>query len=521
MMKRIFVLVVLSLIMLGLKAQSITTSYSYTWKYDTIYTNGQLGSQNFAYTGSVQTFNATPGTYILEVWGAQGGNATSCSGIGGLGGYSTGVLSLSTQATLYVYVGGTGKEVNGTNELSGGYNGGGGNYTAGGGATGGGGSDVRINGTTLYSRVICAGGGAGGAWQGSGGGYGGGTTGGTGVSWNGYAQGIGGSLSAGGTYTGTPTGGGQKQPITSGTFGQGGNGSGSSSGGSGGGGGWYGGGGGMISGGGGGSGYVYTSSTASYYPAGCLLNSSYYLTSAATYAGNTSFPSTTGSTETGHNGHGYARISYNTKVIDHIDSSISYTYVTTTITDAVCKNGIYNKYGFSVDGSTLSSGVHTYTHFTQTAGKDSTTILNLTIKPGATDFIEVEAPNSYTWAINGETYTQSGIYEYSTVTADGCDSTVILALTIYDPTDGIEENSNLPPIIITPNPAKDYIDVKVPSATPYNLAIYNIYGQVCLTKKLTDDETRISVSELPAGTYILRISEAENSFRIEKFVKTN
>ena len=80
-------------------------------------------------------------------------------------------------------------------------------------------------------------------------------------------------------------------------------------------GGWYGGAGSYPDGsadddrgGGGGSGYIYTESTASNYPSGCLLNSSYYLTSASTIAGNSSFPSTSGGSETGHSGNGYARI---------------------------------------------------------------------------------------------------------------------------------------------------------------------------------------------------------------------
>ena len=46
----------------------------------------------------------------------------------------------------------------------------------------------------------------------------------------------------------------------------------------------------------------------SNYPSGCLLNSTYYLTSASTYAGNTSFVGTGGSNETGHSGNGYVRI---------------------------------------------------------------------------------------------------------------------------------------------------------------------------------------------------------------------
>ena len=69
-----------------------------------------------------------------------------------------------------------------------------------------------------------------------------------------------------------------------------------------GGGGWYGGqgtypdgSGDDDGGGGGGSGYVYTSSTAKNYPNGCLVNSTHYLINAKTIAGNTSFPSPSGS----------------------------------------------------------------------------------------------------------------------------------------------------------------------------------------------------------------------------------
>ena len=92
--------------------------------------------------------------------------------------------------------------------------------------------------------------------------------------------------------------------------------------GSGGGGGWYGGG--SAAGiGGGGSGYMYTSSSASYYPSGCLLDSSYYLTNAQTIAGNTAFTSPTDTSETGHTGNGYIRITV-------IEASSGSTLVKTT-----------------------------------------------------------------------------------------------------------------------------------------------------------------------------------------------
>ena len=135
--------------------------------------------------------------------------------------------------------------------------------------------------------------------------YGGGTSGGT--TTQSFGSGGGG---------GTQTAGGAGGSNNAGTFGQGGQGLSASGGyGGAGGGGWYGGGGSYPDGsgdddrgGGGGSGYVYTSSTASNYPSGCLLNSSYYLTDGRTIAGNTAFTSPTGTSETGHTGNGYIRI---------------------------------------------------------------------------------------------------------------------------------------------------------------------------------------------------------------------
>lgn len=80
-----------------------------------------------------------------------------------------------------------------------------------------------------------------------------------------------------------------------------------------GGGGWYGGGGGRYSDSsmsyihysGGGSGWVNTSASAGNRPSGYT---GIELDSGTTYAGNTSFPSTGGGTETGHSGNGYAKI---------------------------------------------------------------------------------------------------------------------------------------------------------------------------------------------------------------------
>ena len=256
---------------------------------------------NFDYTGTVQTVTLPKGTYKLECWGAQGGYSSSNSGIevgmGGKGGYSAGTITLNQKTLIYIYTGGVGS-ISGNGKADGGFPNGGSSWassTSEGAGGGGGSSDIRIGTDSLYARVIVAGGGGGGGEDNETGGYGGGETGGT-------------------SGSGTPG----SQTAPSGYFGIGGH---TSFDGGGGGGGWYGaypaGGqttpatgssGSDTSGSPGGSGYVYTSATASNYPSGCLLNSSYYLSAAKTIAGNTSFTSPTGSSETGHSGNGYCRI---------------------------------------------------------------------------------------------------------------------------------------------------------------------------------------------------------------------
>ncbi len=284
----------------------------------------------YDYSSGVQTVPIeVSGYYYLQVWGAQGGSYNEEIAPGGNGGYSKGYIYLNAGDTLYINTGGKGGygTSNSSTATSGGGVNGGGSAGYRGGA-GGGATDIRINQNDLYSRVIVAGGGGGSFYQSSSiyalGGAGGGVTGVAGEHYNSsyaYYSGKGGTQTAGGS------GGTAEEKAyygNAGVFGIGGN-TGTRyqstsiySNGAGGGG-WYGGGAAghyngetnnRYAGGGGGSGYVYTESTASSYPNGCLLNDSYYLTNASTHAGNTAFESPTGGTETGHEGNGYAKVTY-------------------------------------------------------------------------------------------------------------------------------------------------------------------------------------------------------------------
>lgn len=143
---------------------------------------------DYSYTGTVQEVTLPPGRYKLQCWGAQGGNSGSYSGTGSKGGYSEGEITLTEVTTLYIFVGGKGGNGSSTSLVNGGWNGGGGSvghssYNSGNTygisypACGGGATDIalvtsgmsysggRTNRTSasLLSRLIVAGGGAGGS----------------------------------------------------------------------------------------------------------------------------------------------------------------------------------------------------------------------------------------------------------------------------------------------------------------------------------------------------------------------
>ena len=329
-----------------------------------------------------QTFSAQANTtYKIECWGSKGADTEEGSAApyvvrdryyGGNGGYSKGYISIGSNMTLYLYTGdATAYDASDDTYDNLTYNGG--SQSSSGpqwGAHGGGGTDVRLVGGEWYSfagrksRIIVAGGGAGGErrslWYGDGnGGYGGGLVGGTGEVVNhdrtkggtdwGYTLCSGGGQTSGGTsvykdfapsfsqpwFTGnnTAVSGAQgrfgratfgKTHTTTTVVGLGP-----------GGGGWYGGGSGFHAAGGGGSGFISgysgcvainqassTDETHMVHKSGTnceRYDNTYYFTgfsgcyhtdSMVLAAGNQTFPSPTGSltgsgTETGHNSTGY------------------------------------------------------------------------------------------------------------------------------------------------------------------------------------------------------------------------
>src|SRR5665213_972033 len=142
--------------------------------------SGGTGTQTYSYTGSTQTYTVPAGVTSINVtlYGGAGGNGSSN---GGLGGETTGTLSVTPGEILKLVVGGVGG-ASALQNTPGGYPDGGESLLGGSFATagGGGGSSQILNGSTPLA--IAGGGGGGGANGGGLGGAGGGTVGGTGVS---------------------------------------------------------------------------------------------------------------------------------------------------------------------------------------------------------------------------------------------------------------------------------------------------------------------------------------------------
>ena len=144
-------------------------NYNFPTTTDNCSVNSTSDSITFSFTGAPESFIVPAGVteIFIQSWGAQGQAITVDdyqNSVGGLGGYSEGILSVTPGETLEIYVGGTG--TNGVGGFNGGGTGGaalaGGGGSNGFGGSGGGSSDVRQGGSDLINRVIVAGGGGGG-----------------------------------------------------------------------------------------------------------------------------------------------------------------------------------------------------------------------------------------------------------------------------------------------------------------------------------------------------------------------
>lgn len=165
-----------------------------------------------------------------------------------------------------------------------------------------------------------------------------------------------------------------------------------------------------------------------------------------------------------------------------------------TIYDTVCQGAGYSNYGFTVSSQeTAEAGEIVRAYTISAVDCESEITLILTVVPHDTVQIEQTASESFEW--NGVTYDESGTYTQYFNNQDGCDSMVVLTLTIDggggsgpDPdTIAISEGDSL--MIYLPNaitPSNDdglndyfYFPEKyLPLITDFEITVYNRWGAV-------------------------------------------
>jgi hypothetical protein len=108
-----------------------------------------------------------------------------------------------------------------------------------------------------------------------------------------------------------------------------------------------------------------------------------------------------------------------------------------TTTTAVCDTFIW-----AVNGMTYTSSITAVEPLTSPEGCAYSHTLELTINSSSSSSSFVSECDDYFWDANGSTYPTSGVYTANLSTVDGCDSLVILDLTITDVTSTSTDNGD-------------------------------------------------------------------------------
>ena len=164
-----------------------------------------------------------------------------------------------------------------------------------------------------------------------------------------------------------------------------------------------------------------------------------------------------------------------------------------------------------INNVTYTSSTTDTLMFLTTAGCDSALILHLTVHPSYNTVDSVTTCGPFLWMLNGHTYTESSI-DYETVPSiHDCDSNVTLVLTIVDST-GINTAAQ-PAVLLYPNPTEGMLTL---SDMPASVEVFDLYGRCtasCLATRQLD------LSSLPAGVYTVRLTLADGTIHRQRVIK--
>ena len=180
------------------------------------------------------------------------------------------------------------------------------------------------------------------------------------------------------------------------------------------------------------------------------------------------------------------------------------------IVDMMCPGDlVYTENGFSLS----EPGIYQQRH-TVASGADSIVTLTLGVYEGETEFaIDATITKGESYEFGGEFLTETGIYKDTLVNQYGCDSVIVLTLTVEDtPIVGLE-NAELVELVLTPNPVQVGEELLINATFSAEelegmvVEVFNSVGQCVYTSQPV--VAPIAINGLPqAGVYMVNITTA-------------
>ena len=172
------------------------------------------------------------------------------------------------------------------------------------------------------------------------------------------------------------------------------------------------------------------------------------------------------------------------------------TPIVTDVYDTACDNYTWFGTTYTATGDYVRTGTSALP-----GGCDTTETLHLTINHSVTIFdtlslLSNEMPYNY----HGNTINSEGDYTFNGTTIEGCDSTVILYVTVTPVGIFDIQNSEFK-IDVFPNPTNGVVTIASEEAT--RVEVMDASGRKVLT---VENNNRIDLSNLPSGVYMLQIT---------------
>ena len=184
---------------------------------------------------------------------------------------------------------------------------------------------------------------------------------------------------------------------------------------------------------------------------------------------------------------------------------------TQDIRQTICEGTTYTENGFIVNKA------GTYAHTLQTVnGCDSIVILTLTVNPTYNITIDASINEGEMYEENGFSESEAGTYVHTLQSEFGCDSVITLNLTVNSSLNDVVANAI--EVSLYPNPARAYTMLKVEDLKEQTIVyLFDIQGRKLKEYVLNaaQQTLRIDLGDLPKGVYTVMLGNTTRKLIVE------